>query len=113
RAAVGAGAEVDPGRQRAAEGGAQGVTVAEVQVRNRLGLHARAAARFVHLASRFRCRIRVGKDGAEVDGKSILGILTLAAVCRSTLRLSFEGEDEGEAASALRGLVEERFGEES
>lgn len=89
------------------------MTVEQVRIVNRLGLHARAAARFVHTASRYRCRIRVGPAGEEVDGKSILGILTLAAVCGSLLRLSAEGDDEREAVAALRGLVEERFGEES
>lgn len=89
------------------------MTVEEVLICNRLGLHARAAARFVHVASRFSCRIRVGRDGEEVDGKSILGILTLAAVCGSTLRMRFEGEDETQAASALRTLIEDRFGEDA
>jgi phosphocarrier protein len=85
----------------------------EVTVANRLGLHARAAARFVHLASRFRCRVTVSRDGLGVDGKSILGLLTLAAPQGSVLRLATEGQDEEQALVALEALVRERFGERS
>ena len=84
-----------------------------VKISNRLGLHARAASRFVHLASTFTSRIRLRKDGREVDGKSILGILTLAAVRSTVLELICEGEDEERAAGALVALIEQRFGEES
>ena len=84
-----------------------------VKISNRLGLHARAASRFVHLASTFTSRIRLRKDGREVDGKSILGILTLAAVRSSVLELICEGEDEERASGALVELIEQRFGEES
>jgi phosphotransferase system HPr (HPr) family protein len=84
----------------------------EVKVVNRLGLHARAAARFVHLANRFESRISVFKEDSRVDGKSILGLLTLAA-CRGTrLRLAADGRDEREALDELVGLVRDRFGEE-
>ena len=85
----------------------------DLRIANRLGLHARAAARFVHLASMFRCRVHLGKDGTEVDGKSSRGILTLAAVHSSVVKLTCEGEDEEQAARALVALVEQRFGEES
>lgn len=78
---------------------------------NRLGLHARAAAKFVHLASRFRSKIHLVKDGLCVDGKSILGLLTLAGSQGSSLKLRVEGEDEDEAARELSGLVEGQFGE--
>ena len=84
-----------------------------VKISNRLGLHARAASRFVHLSSTFTSRIRLRKDGREVDGKSILGILTLAAVRSSVLELICEGEDEERASGALVVLIEQRFGEES
>ena len=84
----------------------------EVQVSNRLGLHARAAARFVHLANRFSSRITVVKDGTRVDGKSILGLLTLAAARGTRLRLSADGDDEREAVEKLADLVRSRFGEE-
>ena len=80
---------------------------------SRLGLHARAAARFVHLANRFRCNITVIKDGSRVDGKSILGLLTLAAAQGTRLRLVANGQDEGSAITELTQLVRERFGEAS
>ena len=83
----------------------------EDQVANRLGLHARAAARFVKLASRFESRITVSKDGSRVDGKSILSLLTLAAREGTRLRLAAEGNDAGDALAQLATLVRERFGE--
>ena len=88
------------------------MTEAEVQIGNRLGLHARAAARFVHLANRFSCRIAVSTDKARVDGKSILGLLTLAAAHGSRLRLIADGDDEQAAVAQLVGLVQNGFGEE-
>lgn len=84
----------------------------DVVVANRLGLHARAAARFVHLANGFRSRVTVSKGSSRVDGKSILGLLTLAAPKGSRLRLSAEGEDEQDALKELVVLVRSRFGEE-
>ncbi len=83
-----------------------------VQVTNRLGLHARAAARFVHLANTFRSRITVSKDGTRVDGKSILGLLTLAAARGARIQLAADGEDEEQAVAQLAELVRHRFGEE-
>ncbi len=83
----------------------------EVQVANRLGLHARAAARFVQLASSFESRITVSRDGSRVDGKSILGLLTLAAREGTLLRLTAEGSDAGEALAQISALVRDRFGE--
>lgn len=83
-----------------------------VQVTNRLGLHARAAARFVHLANTFRSKITVSKDGTRVDGKSILGLLTLAASRGSRIHLAAEGDDEEAAVERLAELVRQRFGEE-
>ncbi len=84
----------------------------EVQVINRLGLHARAAARFVRLASSFESRITVSREGSRIDGKSILGLLTLAARKGTLLRLTAEGSDAGEALTQLDTLVRERFGED-
>ncbi len=84
----------------------------EVQIQNRLGLHARAAAKFVHLANTFRSRITVLKDGTRVDGKSILGLLTLAAGRGARLRLTADGDDERDAVDQLSALVRSRFGEE-
>jgi phosphocarrier protein HPr len=89
------------------------LTRRDVRISNRLGLHARAAARFVHTANRFRSRISAMRDGRTMDGKSILGILLLAASQGSTLTLEADGEDEVEALEALVRLVEGGFGEEA
>lgn len=83
----------------------------EVTLNNVLGLHARAAARFVQVASRFRSRITLSKDGRGVDGKSILGILMLAGAQGDRLVLSAQGDDEREAVEALSTLILSRFGE--
>jgi phosphocarrier protein len=82
-----------------------------VTVRNQLGLHARAAARFVHLASRYEARIRIGRGHRVMDGKSIMGVLLLAASCGTTVTIAAEGPDEAEALEALCALVESGFGE--
>ena len=82
-----------------------------VTVRNRLGLHARAAARFVHAANGFRSRVTLSRDGRTMDGKSILGILLLAASQGAWLDVETEGEDEAEAAAALEALVARGFEE--
>jgi phosphocarrier protein HPr len=74
-----------------------------------LGLHARAAARFVHTASGFASRIRVGRGGREMDGKSIMGLLLLAAAQGTTITIVAEGRDEADAISALKTLVERGF----
>lgn len=84
----------------------------EVTIVNRLGLHARAAAKFVHLASAFTSRVTVSRDGTRVDGKSILGLLTLAASKGTKLHLTIQGDDETEAAAQLTELVRSRFGED-
>jgi phosphotransferase system HPr (HPr) family protein len=89
------------------------VTAREVCIRNALGLHARAAARFVHTASRFRSRVTVSRSGTTMDGKSILGILLLAASQGTVLRLVAEGEDEAAAVEALSSLVDGGFGEDA
>jgi phosphocarrier protein len=83
----------------------------EVTVRNRLGLHARAAARFVHAANGFKSRVTVSREGRTMDGKSILGILLLAAGQGTALDLGAEGDDEAAAVDALAALVESGFGE--
>jgi phosphocarrier protein len=82
-------------------------------IRNRLGLHARAAAKFVHLASRFRAQIRVSRGGRVVDGKSIMGILLLAAAFGTSIEIAADGVDENEALAALCDLVDAGFGEET
>lgn len=85
----------------------------DVRVANRLGLHARAAARFVQTASRYRSRITLGRDSRAMDGKSILGILLLAAGQGSILTVTADGDDEEAALLALAELVAGRFGEDS
>jgi phosphocarrier protein HPr len=84
-----------------------------VQVTNALGLHARAAARFVHLATRFSSQIRVSRDAKVMDGKSIMGILLLAAARGTRLTISADGPDETNAVDSLVQLVESGFGEET
>ena len=80
---------------------------------NQLGMHARAAAKFVHLATRFQARVRVAHDARQMDGKSIMGILLLAAACGSTITVSADGADEHEALEALTALVQSGFGEDT
>ena len=82
-----------------------------VAVANALGMHARAAARFVHAASEFHARISVTRGARTVDGKSILGILLLAAACGSNIVLTADGPDEVTALETLCDLVKSGFGE--
>ncbi len=86
-----------------------------VLVSNKLGLHARAAAKLVRLASRFSSEIHLSREDAnqQIDSKSILGVLMLAASKGTRLVISIEGQDEAEAVKAIRMLFEEKFGEES
>jgi phosphocarrier protein HPr len=84
----------------------------DVTIVNQLGMHARAAAKFVHLAARFSSNVRVARDAREMDGKSIMGLLLLAAARGSVVRISAEGYDEQDAVTALTGLVETGFGED-
>ncbi|HEY0553709.1 MAG TPA: HPr family phosphocarrier protein [Thermoanaerobaculia bacterium] len=85
----------------------------ETEIVNRLGLHARAAAKLVHTAGSFQSRVTVLKDGEEVDAKSILGILLLAAGQGSQIVVRAEGQDEAEALQAVTTLIANRFDEES
>lgn len=85
----------------------------KVKIRNRLGLHARAAARFVHTAAGYQAQVTAGRDGCVMDGKSILGILLLGASRGTTIEITAEGADEGAAIKALVALVESRFGEDA
>ena len=82
-----------------------------VTIRNKLGLHARAAVKFVNLANRFGASVKIVKDGDEIDGKSILGILTLAATQGTSIRLVVSGKDEEAALAALVELIANRFDE--
>jgi phosphocarrier protein HPr len=85
----------------------------ETEIVNRLGLHARAAAKLVHTAGGFQSKITVEKDGEEVDAKSILGVLLLAAGQGSQVRIRCEGSDEEQALRAVTDLISNRFDEES
>lgn len=85
----------------------------QVTLSNQLGLHARAAAKLVHLAKIFTGDIQLGKDGTLVDAKSIMSVLLLAAPVGTTLELRVDGEDEAEAFAAIRQLIDDRFGEEA
>jgi len=78
---------------------------------NALGLHARAAAQLVQIANRYRSEIHVEKDGMNVNGKSIMGVLTLAAAKGSTIKVSCDGEDAEHAMAALAKVIENGFGE--
>ena len=83
----------------------------EIEIKNKLGLHARAAAKLVHTAARFKSSIKIKKGDEEVDGKSILGILLLAAGRGSTITVRAEGEDEAEAVDAIEKLIDGKFDE--
>jgi len=82
-----------------------------VTIRNKLGLHARAAVKFVNLSNRFSSSVKIVKDGDEIDGKTILGILTLAATQGTSIRLLVSGKDEEAAMAALIELIGNRFDE--
>jgi phosphocarrier protein HPr len=84
----------------------------DVPVINRLGLHARPAAMFVRIASRHRCEIWVSKEGEEVNGKSIMGLMMLAAGQGSTLRIRCDGPDAAKAIAELEELINARFHED-
>ncbi len=85
----------------------------EVEIVNRLGLHARAAAKLVQTASAYRSRVLLRLDGQEVDAKSILGLMLLAAAQGTRLAVVCDGADEREALTAVAALIADRFGEES
>ena len=78
---------------------------------NKLGLHARAAAKFVSTASAFGCTIKAGKDGQLVDGKSIMSVMMLAASKGTEIELQFDGSDEEQAHNALTTLINNKFDE--
>ncbi|HDJ23380.1 MAG: phosphocarrier protein HPr [Candidatus Aminicenantes bacterium 4484_214] len=88
------------------------MVVKKVKIKNKLGLHARAAVKFVNTANKFAASVRLEKDGQEIDGKSILGILTLAATQGTELILKVSGQDEKAALKALLKLIDNKFYEE-
>lgn len=85
----------------------------ELTVQNRLGLHARPASLFVQTTNKYKAKVRVIKDAMEVDGKSIMGLLMLAAPMGTALKVVVEGEDENEMVERLKKLFASRFGEDS
>ena len=88
------------------------MTETQLVIRNQLGLHARACALFVKTASRFRSQVFVSRDDLEVNGKSIMGVMMLAAEEGAMIKVRAEGEDESQAVAALRELVDGKFGGE-
>ena len=84
----------------------------ELEIKNQLGLHARAAAKFVRCAGAFTCNVTVGRGDMRVDGKSIMGVLLLAAPRGSVLEVIADGADEQAAVDALQELVDDKFGED-
>lgn len=85
---------------------------ATIQIINKLGMHARASAKFVTLAAQFKSDVTLGRNGQNANGKSIMGIMMLAAGKGSQVELTVNGEDEGQAMQALVGLIDNRFGED-
>jgi phosphocarrier protein HPr len=85
----------------------------QIQIINKHGLHARPAAQFVKIAGRFKAEIKVIKDGLEVNGKSIMGIMMLAAEPGSMITVIIEGDDEQDALRALKELITNKFYEDS
>ena len=84
----------------------------ELEIINKLGMHARAAAQFVHLASSFSSSIEIEKDSQRVNGKSIMGVMMLAASKGSNITLYADGEDENDSISKLEELINNRFNED-
>lgn len=82
-----------------------------VVIQNERGLHARAATQLVQLAAKYPCELAISKDGNEVNGKSIMGVLMLVASKGTTLVLSARGERAAEAVAAIAALVDDKFGE--
>ena len=83
----------------------------EIQIINKLGLHARASSKFTQLASRFKSDVGIARNGRRVNGKSIMGVMMLAAAKGSTVELDVDGPDEQEALDALVALITNRFDE--
>ena len=86
--------------------------VRELVIENKLGLHARPSAMFVKIANRYPCDIIIEKDGEEVNGKSIMGLMMLAAGCGSRLRVIANGSQAAEALAEIEDLVKRKFDEE-
>jgi phosphocarrier protein len=85
--------------------------VAEIEIINKLGLHARASAKLSQLAAEFPCEILLSRNGRQINAKSIMGVMMLAAGIGSTVILETVGDKEEEAMQALTALINDRFGE--
>lgn len=85
----------------------------ELTLINKLGLHARAAAKFVNLASGFESEVTISRNGKTVNGKSIMGVMMLAASCGTTIEVNATGNDAEQALQQIEQLVQDRFGEEA
>uniref|UniRef100_B1XS95 Phosphotransferase system, phosphocarrier protein HPr n=1 Tax=Polynucleobacter necessarius subsp. necessarius (strain STIR1) TaxID=452638 RepID=B1XS95_POLNS len=85
--------------------------IAEIEIINKLGLHARASAKLSQLAAQFPCEIFLSRNGRQINAKSIMGVMMLAAGIGSTVALETVGEKEDEAMQALTALINDRFGE--
>jgi phosphocarrier protein len=83
----------------------------EVEIINKLGLHARASAKLTQLAGKFQCEVWMTRNGRRVNAKSIMGVMMLAAARGTTVSIETSGPDEEEAMSALLGLIKDKFGE--
>jgi phosphocarrier protein HPr len=89
-----------------------GASLERLQITNELGMHARAATKFVQTANRFQSAVFIEKDGQQVNGKSIMGVLMLVAAKGSWITVRCEGQDAAEALVALSALVKDKFGED-
>lgn len=83
-----------------------------IPIINKLGLHARAAAKLVSTATRYASDVKISRNGKEVDGKSIMSVMMLAASCGTDVDLIIDGSDENEAFTAVKELIADRFGED-
>ena len=83
----------------------------DIEIVNKLGLHARASAKLTQTATRFKCEVNLERNGRRVNAKSIMGVMMLAAGNGVTIQMETEGEDESEAMAALVALIEDKFGE--
>ena len=101
-----------PTMQRMTDHAEDPIVSRRVQITNRLGLHARPAMQFVETANRFQARVLVAKGTDQVDGKSIMQVMVLAAACGTTLTLTADGPDAAQAIEALCALVKRKFDED-
>lgn len=88
------------------------MTQIEIEIINKLGLHARASAKLTQLAAKFKSKVWMSRNGQRINAKSIMGVMMLAAGKGTTVRIEAEGEDEAETIQALEALINDKFGEE-